>query len=311
MKLHQRERASTVLVLRALGLGDALAGVPALRGLRRAYPDSRVLLGCSEELGRWLVSLGIVDGVVPTHGLRAVPAGLHPAVAVNLHGRGPQSHLVLQRTMPGRLIGFACAAANFTTGPTWDEGAHEVDRWCTLARWAGGVCDRSDLRLPRPRRRETPSVIIHPGAAAAARRWPLDRWRQVILGLPGKRVLVTGSRSEAGRCAAVCAGTAAECRTGTSLPALARLVAHSELVISGDTGIAHLATAFGTRSVTLFGPVAPDLWGPSIDLPLHTCIWHDDGFPGDPHGDRIDPHLERIDAREVLAAAQALLGTCT
>ncbi|MYW44955.1 glycosyltransferase family 9 protein, partial [Streptomyces sp. SID161] len=33
-----------VLVLRALGLGDLLAGVPALRGIRRAFPGHQLVL---------------------------------------------------------------------------------------------------------------------------------------------------------------------------------------------------------------------------------------------------------------------------
>jgi len=300
--------ARTVFVLRALGLGDALTGVPALRGLRRAYPDSRLLLGTTEEVGAWLASMGVVDEVVPTDGLAVAPRCRRPDVAVNLHGCGPQSHRVLQRTMATTLVGFRCPAADFTAGPAWDQSAHEVDRWCTLSRWAGGPCDRSDLRLPRPPRGEPSSVIVHPGAAAASRRWPVDRWRQVIAGLAGERVLVTGGPSEAELCAAVCAGSAAECRAGTSLAAVAALVAHTGLLISGDTGIAHLATAFGTPSVTLFGPVAPALWGPAIDLPVHRCIWHDDGRRGDPHRSSIDPRLESIGVDEVLAAARELLG---
>ena len=33
-------------------------------------------------------------------------------------------------------------------------------------------------------------------------------------------------------------------------------------MVSGDTGIAHLASAYGTPSVVLFGPVDPAQWGP-------------------------------------------------
>ena len=55
---------TTVLALRALGLGDALTGIPALRGLRRAFPGARILLAAPAGLGTWLRDLGVVDGVV-------------------------------------------------------------------------------------------------------------------------------------------------------------------------------------------------------------------------------------------------------
>lgn len=287
-----------------------MAGIPALRGIRRAYPSARLLLACGEGIGDWLTSIGVVDGVVPTKGLTPIEGISPPDVAVNLHGRGPQSHTVLRATGPRELFGFACPAAGFVDGPDWDESMHEVDRWCTLARWVGGRCDRADLRLGRINvRHDPPTVVVHPGAASMARRWPVDRWRRVIERLPGlPRVVVTGTSAEKDLCAQVCDGLPAECRAGdTSLAELAALIMESTLVLSGDTGVAHLATAYGVRSVTLFGPVSPAVWGPAIDPDLHHVIWHDDGTGGNPHSDRIDPRLQSISVEEVCAAVADLL----
>ncbi len=79
----------------------------------------------------------------------------------------------------------------------------------------------------------------------------------------------------------------------------------ARLVVCGDTGIAHLATAFGTRSVVLFGPTPPRTWGPRVDRHLHTVLWT--GRRGDPHGARLDPGLADIEAADVVAAASVQL----
>ena len=328
----------TVLVLRALGLGDALTAVPALRGVRRAWPGRRVLLAAPEDVGGWLRDLGLVDGVVPTRGLEplawaeeaATVTRAHPAghVAVNLHGSGPESHRVLLETAPVQVVAFASGEAG-VDGPSWDPDEHEVDRWCRLVTEAGGACSRDDLRLDAPSSRG-PHVVVHPGAASGSRRWPAERFAASArhLARAGHHVVVTGDGDERDLCARVVAdavgdrdGSAPGASAGTvtdtagtlDLPALADLVATARLVVCGDTGVAHLATAYGTPSVVLFGPTPPSAWGPALDPDLHVVLWHgDDGAArhrGDPHADAVDPALARIAVDEVVAAADELLST--
>jgi ADP-heptose:LPS heptosyltransferase len=76
-------------------------------------------------------------------------------------------------------------------------------------------------------------------------------------------------------------------------------------VICGDTGIAHLATAYGTPSVVLFGPVSPRHWGPPPGRPQHQALWA--GYTGDTFADRPDPGLLRITTADVLDAADRLI----
>lgn len=316
----------TVVVLRALGLGDTLTGVAALRGMRRAWPGRRVVLAAPRPLGAWLASHGVVDDVLPAHGLEPLGGDLSGHVAVNLHGRGPESHRVLQKTGPDRLVAFGCREAGHE-GPAWDPDEHEVDRWCRLVRDAGGECGPEDLRLgpPDPPGGRGRHVVVHPGAASGSRRWPADRWAAVagVLARRGFPVVVTGSDGERPLCSRVRSGAARAAEAAGAAPAvtevtdlagrldlagLADVVATARLVLCGDTGVAHVATAFGTPSVVLFGPTPPAWWGPAVDRERHAVLWH--GAPdhrGDPHATVLDPALAAVTVDEVLAAAERLL----
>jgi ADP-heptose:LPS heptosyltransferase len=301
-----------ILVLRALGVGDLATAVPALRGLRAAFADRALVLAAPAWLTPLIDLIGGVDRVVPTDGLGAVdglPA--QPTIAVNLHGRGPQSHRLLLRTRPDRLWAFANVDAGHLDGPSWTGEEHEVHRWCRMLEHYGVVVDAGDLRLAEPPPGIEGVTVIHPGAKSPTRRWPVARFAAVARALraAGHRVVVTGSAAErdvAGRVAqqaglpdtAVLAGR-------TDVGELAAVVARARLLISGDTGIAHLATAYGTPSVVLFGPVPPRLWGPPPDRAYHRAIWHGTRVdPGDSPDVDVHPALLAVDVDEVLAAAR-------
>ncbi|MGW5901235.1 glycosyltransferase family 9 protein [Streptomyces althioticus] len=306
-----------VLVLRALGLGDLLAGVPALRALRRGFPDHDIVLAAPADLAPVAEATGAVDRLLPASAPgRAVPrtldwTGPPPDVAVDLHGNGPPSHRLLQDLRPARLFAFAHPETPDIEGPPWYRDEHERARWCRLLDFYGVDADPADLRLPRP---HAPSpaagaVVLHPGAGAPARCWPVERYAAVAdaLRTRGLRVVVTGGADESD----LVARLAKEARLpdtdvfsgGLPFPRLSALVAGARAVVSGDTGIAHLAVAHATPTVTLFGPVPPSHWGPPPH-PRHLALWH--GPEGDPHARRPDPALLRITPDDVVDALHHL-----
>ena len=167
-----------IVALRALGVGDLATAVPALRGLRAAYPDEELALAAPAWLAPLVRLIGGVDRLVDVPDLDSPPPALQPAVAVNLHGRGPQSHRLLRATRPNRLLAFACDG--FPEGPQWTDGEHEVRRWCRMLRWHGVAADPTDLALSRPASDGVPvgATVIHAGAKAPERRWPPARFRR-------------------------------------------------------------------------------------------------------------------------------------
>jgi ADP-heptose:LPS heptosyltransferase len=296
----------TAVVLRALGLGDLLTGLPALRGLRASLPDHRIVLACPLELGQLARRAGAVDEVINTAALSWSSAVRRRVeVGVNLHGRGPQSHRLLMDLKPGRMLAFVAPQAGVVEGPRWRMQEHEVARWCRMLEWYGIATDTSSLGIePLESPPCTGATVIHPGAASRARRWPPERYAAVARHERdhGRRVVITGGRAEAAlaRTVAALSGVpSGDVLAGrTSLEDLIQLVAGAGRVVCGDTGIAHLATALGTPSVVLFGPVSPALWGPPARSDRHRALWR--GSTGDPHA-QVDGGLLRITVEDVLA----------
>lgn len=308
--------AGEVLVLRALGIGDLLVAVPALRGLRRACAGARIVLAAPSWLGALADLTGAVDTLLPTPRLGALrwPGPVGPAVAVNLHGAGPESIADLAATGPDRLVSHRHDAFPELAGPVWEERQHEAHRWCRLLEWHGIAADPTDLGLERPTVASAApgAVVVHPGASVPTRRWPADRFAEVArrLAADGRRVVVTGSAEERDLALAVATDAglpeSAVLAGRLTLTRLAALVADAALVVSNDTGVGHLATAYGTPSVLLFGPTPPDRWGPPADRPQHVVLWA--GLEGEPFTDTVHEGLLELTAADVLAAAAGVLG---
>ena len=308
------DAAVTIVVLRALGLGDLLTAVPALRGLRRRYPQARIVLAAPERYRDLAMLTGAVDELLPTTCLGDVqPLPGPPALAINLHGCGPQSIDHLLAWAPRAVLTHRHQRHPALPGPPWREDIHEVQRWCALLEWAEIPCDATDVLIPRPESipfHQTGAVVIHPGASAPARQWPVDRFAAVAAALAddGHDIVITGSAAEFGLAHAV-ARTAGLPRTAVvsgllDISALTALISDSRLVICGDTGLAHLAAATGTASVVLFGPTPPARWGPRGPAP-HVALWA--GGVGDPHANVPHEGLLSITVAHVLDASQHML----
>ena len=310
--LDEPDGRPELLALRALKLGDLLVAVPALAGIRRALPEHRLVLAVPGWLEPVVDLVRGADALLPTRGLDdllPLPPG-RVDTAVDLHW-GPDARRLIEALEPRRRVGHRAPGWD---GPEWQDGLLERYRWARLVTEHGMPADPDDVGLEPPR---VPSpapgaVVVHIGAFYGCREWPVERFAAVAraLAAAGERVVVTGSAKERDRALATAelAGLPADAVLAgrTDLAELAALVAGARLVVSVDTGVPHLASAYAVPSVVIFGPGLVSEWGPPEQGP-HVVLTHAELRVGDTFGSVPDPALMAVTVEEVLAAATALL----
>lgn len=131
-----------------------------------------------------------------------------------------------------------------------------------------------------PLRNKGRIAAIHPFAAHAAKTWPAESWMRLAAALEAQGIscLWLGRGDDF-----TGAGEPASLINKTDLRELSAVLAESDILITGDSGPMHLATAAGTPVLALFGPTTRE-WGffPSgerdrvleCSLPCRPCSLH-------------------------------------
>ncbi len=136
--------------------------------------------------------------------------------------------------------------------------------------------DREGLEQDRPQLRSDPQqvaavlaaqgldaqgyFVFAPGAEfGASKRWPAGHYAQLAQRLD-RPVVLLGSGKEAPLCDEIASAAPGKCRNLAGKTALAEafaLIAGARGVISNDSGLMHVAAAFGVPQVALFGSSSP------------------------------------------------------
>jgi ADP-heptose:LPS heptosyltransferase len=300
--LHGHFSPSSIVILRALQLGDLLCAVPAFRALRAAYPSARITLvglpWAKDFVHRFKNYLndfiefpgypGLPERLPLLHEFPAFLARVQERkfdLALQMHGSGSFVNPLTVLFGALRTAGFYVRqeycpdARRFLPYP---EREPEVRRNLQLLEFLGispqgehfefplTAGDRAEVRaLPESARLERAKyVCIHPGSRMLTRRWQPERFAAVadFLVKAGFTAVITGSPDEVPLAAAVKSAMrypAVNLAGRTSLGGIAAIIRDARLLVSNDTGVSHIAAAFDTPRVVIVTGSDPNRWQPA------------------------------------------------
>jgi len=317
--------ARKVLAVRLDNLGDVLMTTPALAAIRHGLPGARLTLMGSGCIRMLAPHLPMVDDVMPydapwvrgPRGMATDDRRFIETLAACEFDAAVIFTVCTQSALPAammcRLAGIPLRLAHCRENPYdllthWvndcevvrDGMRHEVERQHALVR-SVGFDARSDRLLLSLHEGDVSSVqqklrsagieagrsfvVVHPGATAASRRYPAERFGQaaeLLAKTTGVQAVFAGGPDDV---ALVESARAAMSTTSFSLAGeltfgeLAALIAQADVMVCNNSGPAHMAAALGTPVVVLYALTNPQHtpWGvPSMvlshDVPCRNCL---------------------------------------
>jgi heptosyltransferase I len=288
-----------ILFIKTSSLGDVIHHMPAVSEARRHCPDVR-LDWVVEEAYAPLVRLhpGVAE-VIPIAWRRwpssiYSPSTWHEVVEADKAIRArPYDEIVdTQGLLKSALIAWRArgrrhgydrasireplASAVYDVRHRISRDLHAIERNRILTAMALGYrpdgapdygLDREGLRADG----EPYAVLLH-GSARPEKQWPLSAWIELGHWLERNDVdlvLPWGNDSERIRAGQIAVALPrARVTDQLALDAVARLIAGALFVVGVDTGLLHLAAAFGVPLVAIFGGSEPRLTGPVGSGPI-------------------------------------------
>jgi heptosyltransferase II len=275
--------APNILLVRFSAIGDILLTTPLIRALRARHPAASITYVTKAAFVPLLAHNPHLTEVIGWE-----PGTPLSALAGRLRERGFTHQLDLHDTLRSRLLRVR-VGGRWTSYPKhrvartvlirtkrniyrdsrpvaerYFDAAKDLDvkpdggpPQCFLAasstRDAELFLQASDIGLSRQ------LIALAPGAAHGTKRWPMHHWTDLahrLIGLEND-IVVLGGPDDAGlaeQLSPAFRGRGASAAGRFDLAGTAALLRRARALISGDTGVMHLATAVGTPVVALFGP---------------------------------------------------------
>jgi lipopolysaccharide heptosyltransferase I len=307
-----------VLIIRPSALGDVCRTVPVLASLRRGWPEARIDWLVQDGFAPAIEAHPALNEIITFPRSRFARWWWHPGAAwevfrwlaglrkrrydvvIDCQGLGRSGVMAFATAAPRRIglrksrelawFGYNQRVPHDPNQPT---PIHTVDQMLALAEAAGvqPICDMSLYVAEANRQwwqeqRESSGwggaryAVIAPTARWPSKRWPIDRFAQLIQPLYERgfeRIVVIGAPGESDQVrelfyryppealsdgASAKRSPVADLVGKSSIGQTMAVIAEAGLVIANDSAPLHMAVGFQRPCVALFGPTDPEAVGP-------------------------------------------------
>jgi lipopolysaccharide heptosyltransferase II len=278
---------TSILIIRPGGIGDAVLLVPVITSLKKFYPaihvtilaeqrnvgvfqlisgvDSLLCYDCPRELLQVMrCSYDVVIDTEQSHRLSAVVARF-AAAPVKIGFDTNERRRMFTHLIPYSHDDYEAVSFARLLKPLGIE-AGEVEMEAPFLSVPDAVSAKiAGLLDPHY---DEPFVVIFSGASIAEKQWGAERFRQVAetLSAFGIKIVVVGGKEDRQQGEVIAGGGMGLNLAGlTPLPETSAVIQKSSLLLSGDSGVLHIAVGLGVPTVSLFGPGSLKKWAPHGD----------------------------------------------
>jgi lipopolysaccharide heptosyltransferase II len=273
-----------ILLIRPGGIGDAVLLVPAIKRFRHKYPAAQIdILAEKRNAGLFelVPEVGQVFHYDSLSGLLAVLWSRYDVVIDTEQWH--RLSAVVARSIRARLrVGFGTNERQRMFNPSIDysHDDYESESFAHLLSPLGvDISTPSDppfLHCPDSEQQKVdallsplegkPFVVIFPGASISERQWGSDKFSVLAgqIAAAGLGVVVVGGAQDkvVGDVIVKNIETGINLVGQCNLAGSAGIIARSQLLVSGDSGILHVGVGVGRPTVSLFGPGIAAKWAP-------------------------------------------------
>lgn len=281
-------------------IGDTVMTIPAMRELRRIFPESRITLLIKKPMDRLFANFSAVDRVTGFT-VRSGVAGFLDRINLSRMLRRERYDLclILPNSFDSALIPFVSGIperigfdrdgrglllTQRVPPPRQGAQGHQARDYLSLVACMGPVQGPMDFHLeveerarawaverlaPLKQEISGPLIGLNPGATyGQAKRWFPDRFADLCTRLCMEKqagIVIVGGPDEVQLCKDVAGriqGKVMDLSGKTDLQQLAAVLSLCDLLVTNDSGPMHLASAVGVPVVAVFGSTEPGATSP-------------------------------------------------
>ncbi|NOX15266.1 MAG: glycosyltransferase family 9 protein [Epsilonproteobacteria bacterium] len=284
----------TFLVISNTALGDAILSTPAIKSLKKSFPNSQIVALIYKSYIPLFDNFKYIDTIIPFYGkykkffqtIKEIKK-YRPQMTLIFHGNGPQDIQIAIYSGCEYILKHPNNSP-FKKYLSYDfekKDKHIIEERVELVKKLGGkkidlnleIGALLDKKLLKKYKKYKNYIGFQVGASETYRMWPIENYISLAKELlkNGEKILITGVENEsvyAEKIIASCDNKIKNMCGKTSIKELPYLIDNLKILVTSDTGTLHLAIALKTPTISLFSPSNPKYTGPYQDFNIHKII---------------------------------------